>query len=190
MPSPIDLSTFRKRDFDRGAGSLKELCWLLARSALFERSNLPWYRLRRLVLRLFGADMAEGVVVKAGVKIAFPWKLSVGAHSWLGEDAWLANFDRITIGANVCVSQRALLCTGNHDWSDPAFGLVTKPIVVRDGAWICANVFVAPGVTIGENAVATAGSVVTRDLPSGMICSGNPCVPVKARVVRASAAQH
>lgn len=180
----MNLARYDNKGFDRGAGRLKELLWLLASAHVFRRSVMPWYALRRALLRGFGAQVAEGVIIKPQVNITFPWKLGVGAHSWIGEGAWLLNLDRITIGANVCISQRAMLCTGNHDWSDPAFGLINRPITVKDGAWVCANVFVGPGVTIGENAVATAGSVVLADLPPGMICSGTPCVPVKPRAMR------
>jgi len=177
----LDLGHFNNPEFNRGAGKVRELLWLLVRRTFFLRSVLPAYGLRRALLRRFGACVGAGVVIKPGAKITFPWRLSIGEHSWIGEDVFVHNLDRVVIGNGVCVSQRAFLCTGNHDWSDPAFALVTRPIVVEDGAWICADVFVAPGVTIANNAVVTAGSVVTRDLPAGMICSGNPCKPVKPR---------
>lgn len=180
----MDLSRFENADFDRGAGPLREFAWRLLSARVFQQSVMPWYGLRRAILRRFGAQVASGVVIKPGVKITFPWKLNVGPHSWIGEDAWLLNLDHVVIGANVCISQRAMLCTGSHDWSDPRFGLVTRSIVVNDGAWISAGVFVGPGVTIGENTVVTAGSVVTASLPAGMICSGNPCIPVKPRILR------
>jgi putative colanic acid biosynthesis acetyltransferase WcaF len=105
----------------------------------------------------------------------------VGDNCWLGEDSWLLNLAPIRLGSNVVISQRAFLCTGNHDWTDPAFGLLTKAIEVGNGAWIGANAFVSPGVTIGSHAVVAAGSVVTRDLPANMICAGNPCIPVRER---------
>jgi len=180
----MDLGKYQNTDFNRGAGSLKEFCWLLVSARVFRHSVMPWYRLRRFFLRVFGSHVAKAVIIKPGVNVTFPWKLSIGENSWIGEEAWLLNLDHITIGANVCISQRVLLCTGNHDWSDPRFALLTRPIVVKDGVWICADVFVGPGVTIGENAVVTAGSVVTGDLPPGMICSGNPCAPVKPRIMR------
>lgn len=178
----MDLSRYSSAGFERGGTRAQELAWLLLRSFLFQHSVMPWYGLRRRVLRAFGAEVAPGVIVKPGVRITFPWRLEIGANSWLGEECWLLNLAPIRIGANVCISQRAFLCTGSHDWSSPAFDLITKPIVVEDEAWICAGVFVAPGVTIGRGAVVTAGSVVTRDLPAGMICSGNPCVAGKRRV--------
>lgn len=177
----VDLSQFDNIAFDRGASSLKELLWRMVQQVFFRVDGIRAYRVKRAILRKFGARIDAGVVVKPAATITFPWKLSVGVNSWIGEQAWLLNLDRIEIGANVVISQRAFLCTGSHDWKRETFDLITKPIVIEDGAWICADVFVGPGVTVGRDAVVTAGSVVTRDLPSGMICSGNPCIPVKER---------
>lgn len=177
----VNLSQFNNAAFSRGAPAWKEFLWRLIQQTLF---NLEWikvYGFKRCLMRWFGATLSDGVVMKPKAKVTFPWKLSVGTNSWIGEDVWLLNLDRIEIGSNVCISQRAFLCTGSHDWSKESFDLITKPIVIKDGAWICANVFIGPGITIGENAVVTAGSVVTHDLPPNMICSGNPCVAVKNR---------
>lgn len=177
----VDLSKFNNDAFDRGASALKELLWRMLQQGFF---NLEWikaYGIKHRILRTFGAQLAEGVVVKPKAKITFPWKLSIGSNSWIGEEVWLLNLDRIEIGANVCISQRAFLCTGSHNWKKESFDLITKPIVIEDGAWICANVFIGPGVTVGANSLVTAGSVVTKDLPADMVCSGSPCVPVKKR---------
>lgn len=175
------LADFNNTHFERGASTGKEIIWLWLRGAFFDRSLMPWFSLRRTILKGFGAKVANGVVIKPGAKITFPWKLEIGRDAWIGEESWLLNLDNITIGNNVCISQRAVLCTGSHDWSKPTFDLITKPIVIGEGVWICANVFVGPGVTVGRNTVVTAGSVVTRDLPPDTICSGNPCIPVKDR---------
>jgi putative colanic acid biosynthesis acetyltransferase WcaF len=177
----MDLSVFANPDFDRGAGRGREFLWLCVRSLLFLRSFTPCYSLRRAALRAFGADVGRGVIVKPGAKITFPWKLSIGDHCWIGEETWIHNLGPVTIGSHACLSQRSFLCTGNHDWADPHFALKTQPIDVGNGVWICANVFIGPGVTVGDNTVLTAGSVATDSLPSGMICSGNPCKPVRAR---------
>lgn len=171
-------------DFERGASSAVELAWLFARKYFFENSVLPINGVRRGILRRFGARVGAGVIIKPRVRIHFPWRLELGEHVWLGEELYILNLAPVTIGPNVCVSQRSFLCTGSHDWSDPAFPLVTRPITLEEGAWIAAGVFVGPGVTVGRNAVATAGSVVLSDLPPNMICSGNPCVPVKERKFR------
>jgi len=177
----VDLSKFNNDAFTRGAPAWKELLWRMVQQGFF---NLEWIKafgLKCWLLRSFGAKLETGVVVKSKAKITFPWKLSVGANSWIGEEAWLLNLDRIMIGSNVCISQRAFLCTGSHDWAKESFDLVTKPIIIEDGAWICADVFIGPGVTVGENSVVTAGSVVNKDLPPNVVCSGNPCVAVKKR---------
>lgn len=180
----VDLSRFTVGDFERGASAAVELAWLFARKYFFENSVLPINGVRRGILRRFGARVGAGVIIKPRVRIHFPWRLELGEHVWLGEETYILNLAPVTIGPNVCVSQRSFLCTGSHDWSDPAFPLVTRPITLEEGAWIAAGVFVGPGVTVGKNAVATAGSVVLSDLPPNMICSGNPCVPVKERKFR------
>jgi len=177
----VDLSKFNKDPFERGAPAVKELLWRMIQQGLFNVEWIRAYGLKHHILCGFGAKLAPGVVVKPKAKITFPWKLSVGSNTWIGEEVWLLNLNRITIGSNVCISQRAFLCTGSHDWSKEAFDLITKPIIIEDGAWICADVFIGPGVTVGENSVVTAGSVVTNDLPPNMVCSGNPCVAVKQR---------
>lgn len=176
-----DLSKFNNDAFRRDAPAWKEVLWRMLQQGLFNSEWIKAYELKLRILRGFGAKLAPCVVVKPKAKITFPWKLSVGTNSWIGEEAWLLNLDRITVGSNVCISQRAFLCTGSHNWKKETFDLITKPIVIEDGAWICADVFIGPGVTIGKNTVVTAGSVVTKDMPSDMICSGNPCVVVKKR---------
>jgi putative colanic acid biosynthesis acetyltransferase WcaF len=127
--------------------------------------------------------VGHDVVIKPEVKITFPWKLALGDHVWLGEECWLLNLAPITIEADVCISQRAFLCTGNHNYKSPAFDLITKPIRVEQGAWIGASTFVGPGITVGTHAVLTAGSVATKDLEPYGIYQGNPAVRVKERVI-------
>jgi putative colanic acid biosynthesis acetyltransferase WcaF len=135
------------------------------------------------LLRLFGARIGCGVVIKPGVRVKFPWRLRIGNHSWIGESVWLDDLCEISIGSNCCISQGAYLCTGNHDWSDPSFRLILKPIVLCDGAWVGAHAIVCPGVTLGEQAVATAGSVVTKDIPPLEIHAGNPAAVTRRRVL-------
>ena len=110
-----NLAEFRSKEFDRGASRLKELIWLLVRRVLFDHSVMPWYAARRAALRAFGGEIGAGVVVKPPAKIVLPWRLHVGAYSWIGEEAWIINFAPIHVGRNVCISQRTVLCAGNHD---------------------------------------------------------------------------
>jgi putative colanic acid biosynthesis acetyltransferase WcaF len=134
-------------------------------------------------LRLFGARIGEGVLIKPGVHVKQPWRLEIRDHSWIGERAWIDNLDDVRIGAHVCVSQGAYLCTGNHDWSDPGMRRVTAPIVVEDGAWVGAFARIAPGVTIGREAVVTIGSVLVSNADPRGIYRGNPAELVKERVL-------
>ena len=176
-----NLEKFDNHDFNRGRPAFVEFLWILTRGFFFSLNYLPIYRTRRIILRFFGGEIGKKVVIKPTAKITFPWRLSVGENSWIGEESWMLNLDQITIGSNVVISQRVFLCTGNHNWALPKFDLMLNPIVIENGVWIGSEVTVLPGVRIGANTVVTAGSVVTEDLPPEMVCTGNPCKPVKAR---------
>lgn len=177
---PPELSQFSNPQFDRGRPSWVEALWMLVQ-ALAVASWLPGSAHRRTLLRLFGARIGTGVVVKPGVRVKFPWKLAIGDHSWIGENVWIDNLDTITIGSNCCISQGVYLCTGSHDWSSARFDLITKPIQIEDGAWIGAAARVGPGVTVKQGAVLTLGSVATSDLAPWTICQGNKAVEIKSR---------
>lgn len=168
-------------DLDRGRPRWVEALWYLFKCAFF-LSALPWPGgLKRGLLRRFGAKVGTGVYIKPRVNIHFPWKLQIGDHSWIGEEVFLLNLEPIVIGAHCCISQRAFLCTGNHDFKSPSMPFRNRAIVVEDGAWIGAQVFVGPGIVIGSEAVIAAGSVVTRNQPKQMLCAGNPCAAVGPR---------
>lgn len=170
-----------RRGLDRGRPFVVEAMWHLCKCFLFLTPLPVPSGLKCAVLRLFGARVGKGVVIKPQVKILFPWKLTVGDFAWIGEEVFILNFEPVTIGAHCCISQRAFLCGGGHDYRQPDMPYRNGPIVVEDGAWVGAQVFVAPGVRIGTEAVITAGSVVTREQPPKMVCSGYPCLPVKER---------
>lgn len=179
----VDLSKFANLEFNRGASAMKEVAWLVVRLVLFQICPLSLSALKSSVLRWFGGSVGRGVIIKPNVKITFPWKLTIGDHVWLGEECWLLNLAPITIRNNVCISQRAFLCTGNHDYKSPKFDLTSKPIKLEQGAWIGAGGFVGPGVTVGSHAVLTAGSVAARDMDAHGVYRGNPAVIFKIRVV-------
>lgn len=187
MPCNVDLSRFDNAWYRPGRAGVVCALWFVAGAPLLRSSVLPFSAVRRSLLRLFGGRIGRGVVLKPGVRVKYPWRLTVGDNSWLGEDCWIDNLEQVTIGSDVCVSQGAYLCTGNHDWSDPAFGLIVKPITLRDGSWVGARAVVCPGVTLHECAVAAAGSVVTQDIPAYEIHAGNPARFVRRREIRASA---
>lgn len=166
---------------DRGRPKLVEMAWYLCKCFFF-LTPMPFPAAFKCgLLRWFGAQVGRGVVIKPRVNIHFPWKLSVGDFTWIGEEVFILNFEPVRIGAQSCVSQRAFLCTGNHDYRRPDMPYRNAPIIVGDGAWIGAQCFVGPGVKIGRDAVITAGSIVIKSQPPGKVCGGNPCAVVKDR---------
>lgn len=179
--SRVELNKFDSSGNDRGAGKIKEVVWYLFKMCFF-LSAFPFPNgLKVSLLRLFGAKIGEGVVLKPRINIHFPWKLEIGNYVWIGEEAFILNFEKITIGNNVCISQRAFLCGGNHDFKDPAMPYRNAPITIEDGAWVGASCFISPNVTIGYDTVVTAGSVVSGNLNSNSIYRGNPATFIKKR---------
>ena len=138
--------------------------------------SVPRYRVHGGGGGFYGGNAGEdsGVGRSQRVNVHFPWKLEVGDHAWIGEEVLILNFEPVKIGAHACISQRAFLCTGNHDYRDPQFSYRNAPITIGGGAWIGAGVFVGPGVEVGDEAVAAAGSVVTRNVSANAIVAGNP----------------
>ena len=134
-------------------------------SIVFFRTAIPYpSQLKVGLLRIFGAKIGRRVVIKPSVIIKYPWKLSVGNHSWIGEQVWIDNLDEVTIGNHCCISQGAMLLCGNHNYKKPTFDLMVKPIVLEDGVWIGTKTTVCPGVKCEENSVLMAGSTVHMDL--------------------------
>jgi putative colanic acid biosynthesis acetyltransferase WcaF len=169
------------KGLDRGRPRWFEAIWYLVKCFLFLTPTPVPSAIKCSILRFFGARIGKGVVIKPRVNIHFPWKLTVGDFTWIGEEAFILNFEPVTIGAHCCISQRAFLCTGNHDYRKLTMPYRNKPITIEDGTWIGAQVFVAPGITVGNEAVITAGSVVITNPPPRTICGGNPCAPLKPR---------
>jgi putative colanic acid biosynthesis acetyltransferase WcaF len=123
--------------------------------------------LRTTILRWFGATIAPGVLIRHEVKIHWPWKLTVGEHSWIGEGSWILNLEPVTIGSNSCISQGVLLCTGSHDRNSPTFEFDNAAIWIGDSVWVAARATVLRGVTIHDGATIGATALVSRDVPAG-----------------------
>ena len=129
-----------------------------------------------------------GVVCKPGMRVKF----SCGSPSTITrgcEDCWIDNLADVTIGRNCCLSQGSYLCTGNHDWSDETFSLITREIRIEDGCWVGARAMLLPGVTLHTGAIAAAGSVIAHSIPSQEIHAGNPARRVRMRVMRGESGQ-
>ena len=161
----------------------RRLAWQVVQGSLFRWSPRPCHGFRARLLRLFGADIAApgSVVVFPTVQVEFPWKLTLAPRAMLGRRVIVYNPARITLARGANVSQHVHLCAGSHDYRKWSMPLIAGPIAIGENAWIAADVFVGPGVTIGAYSVVGARSVVMRDLPAYKVCVGNPCRPVSDR---------
>ncbi len=156
--------------------------WGLVYNVLFRFSPIPMHRWRAFLLKSFGAKIGHGVHVYPGVKIWAPWNIILKDECGVANRAILYSQGKITIGSRSVISQGAHLCAGTHDYTHEGFPLLTEPINIGDNAWIAAEAFIHPGVTIGTGSVIGARSVVNKDMPAWMICAGNPCKPIKERI--------
>jgi len=179
----VNLASFTTGDFDKGAGKIKIALWYFV-NALFVRASWnPFMRPKIWLLRLFGAKIGKGLCLKNNVTIKSPWNLTVGDDCWIGENVWIDNLDKVFIGSNVCISQGALLLTGNHDYKKSSMPYRNALITIEDGAWIGANTTVCAGVTVHENAILTVGSMTSKDLDVNGIYQGVPAVKIRERVI-------
>ena len=135
------------------------------------------YPFRRFLLRLFGAKIGKGVLVRPTVKTTYPWKVSIGDHSWIGDDVVLYSLSLINIGSDSVISQRSYICGGDHDMTEIDFPIRGRDISIGNEVWVAAECFIAPGVSIGNGSVVGARSSVFSSLPSEMVCFGSPCSP-------------
>ncbi len=183
LRNQVELRNYDNAWYQPGRSRLWQAAWFFLGLPVLRSSVMPSSALRVRLLRLFGARIGEGVVIKPSVKVKYPWNLSIGDHCWIGEACWIDNLAEVSLGSNICLSQDTYLCTGNHDWRDPCFGLRLRPIRIADGAWVGARATLLPGVTLGEGAIAAAGSVVSRSIPAMEIHAGNPAEFRKDRVI-------
>lgn len=176
------LDKFSLPEGFRGRSAVFVQLWWLIQSSLFTCSPQLMYGWRRWLLRVFGAKIGKNVLIRPSVKITYPWKVSIGDFAWIGDDVVLYSLGEIEIGDNAVVSQRSYLCAASHDYTRPDFQICDQKIHICSQAWLATDVFVAPGITVGEGAVVGARSSVFHDLPPMMVCVGSPAKPIKHRV--------
>lgn len=177
-----DLSRYDNSWYTTGAGRFKMVLWYFVNAWFIACRWNPSSCLRIRLLRLFGARIGKGVVIKPSVNVKYPWNLSIGDYSWIGEGVWIDNLVQVTVGSNACISQGAMLLCGNHNFKKTTFDLMVDPIIIEDGAWVGAQSTVCPGVTMHSHSVLAVGSVASRDLLPYSIYRGNPALKVGERV--------
>jgi putative colanic acid biosynthesis acetyltransferase WcaF len=179
-----DLSTFDNRWYDPGRGTLVRVLWYSINFIFFNSYWFPISSFKRLLLRLFGARIGKGVVIKPGVNIKYPWLLEIGDFSWIGEGVWIDNLVKVTIGPHCCLSQGAMLLTGSHDYKKSRFDLLVGEIHLEEGVWIGAKAMVGPNVRCGSHSVLSLNSVATQNLESFTIYQGNPALKKRSRTLK------
>jgi len=177
-----DLARSRVPAGFRGRPAWFVQLWWCVQASLFAWSPQVFYPWRSALLRLFGMQIGKHVKVRPTARVTYPWKVSVGDYSWIGDDVVIYSLGEIEIGRNCVVSQKCYLCAATHDHEHPAFELIASKITIEDEVWLAADVFVAPGRQVKRGTVVGARSSVFHDLPGGMICAGSPAKPIRPRL--------
>lgn len=167
----------------RGRSGIVVQIWWFVECFLFKPSPQFMYGWRRYLLRLFGAKIGKNVIIRPSVSITYPWKVSIGDYSWIGDDVVLYSLGKIEIGSNAVISQKSYLCAASHDYDKEDFPIWSKKITIEDECWLATDVYVAPGITIGKGTVVGARSSVFKCLPAGKVCFGSPAKVIKDREV-------
>ncbi len=175
-----DLSLYNNDHYKPG-GAIKRLAWYVTSLVFFQNYIFPISSIKVVLLRIFGAKVGRDVTIKPAVNIKYPWFLEIGDHVWVGEKVWIDNLAMTRIGSHVCLSQGAMLLTGNHNYKKPAFDLITQGIKLEDGVWIGAQATVCPGIVCKSHSILSVGSVATSHLDAYTVYMGNPAGPVRKR---------
>jgi putative colanic acid biosynthesis acetyltransferase WcaF len=188
MLPELDISANRAaRKYSAREMTLRTL-WMCGQ-LVFRLTPRPCFACRNMLLRSFGARLAAHVNIYASTRVYFPWNLSLGKWSSLGEGVLIYNLGQVTLGKKVTVSHGAHLCAGTHDYTGVDLPLLKPSILVQDQAWICTEAFIGPGVVVGEGAVVGARAVVTKDVAPWSVVAGNPAQPIGTRHLRTEVAR-
>ena len=178
----VRLDTYKSK-IDIGASKITQVIWYFS-NIIFFKNPIPFpSTLKSIILRLFGAKVGKGVILKPCINVKFPWKLTIGDYCWIGENVWIDNLEQAIIGKHCCLSQGAMLLTGSHNAMKSSFDYDALPITIEDGVWIGAAAIVCPGVVCKTHAVLSVASVATKDLESYSVYKGNPAIKVTDRII-------
>lgn len=183
MKEKTSLEDYTTGDFEIGKDKVIQVIWYIANVLFLMNPLNPISSLKVFLLKVFGAKIGKGVVVKPGVNIKYPWKLTIGNYAWIGENVWIDNLDQVEIGNNSVLSQGAMLLCGNHNFKKTSFDLITKPILIEEGVWIGAKSIITGGVTCKSHSVLVVNSVASNNLEEYTIYRGNPAEKVKTREI-------
>lgn len=180
--STVKFSNYNNKDYQPGKNLLIRFLWMLT-SKLWVNSWFPFSAVKIFCLKLFGAKIGSGVVIKPCVNIKYPWKLNVGNFVWIGEGVWIDNLSDVTISDNVCISQGAYLLCGNHNYKSQTFDLIVESVTLHQGVWVGAMSVICPGSRLMSHSVVTAGSVFSGVAEEYSVYTGNPAVKIRTREI-------
>ncbi|MBC7721259.1 MAG: colanic acid biosynthesis acetyltransferase WcaF [Pedobacter sp.] len=178
-----DLSVYKNTWYNTGGSALKRLLWLYVSAIFFQSNFFPFVGVKIWLLRVFGAKIGIGVMIKPSVNIKYPWNVIIKDYAWIGEDVWIDSLVTVSIGESVCLSQGAYILTGNHNYKKSTFDLIVKEVILEDGVWIGAKSVVCPGVICKSHSVLSVNSVATKNLEAYSVYQGNPATKIKDRIV-------
>jgi len=179
-----DLSKYDNSSYNPGKNMIVRILWYYTNLMFFKNPFNTLNFTKVFLLKLFGAKVGQGVVIKPSVNIKYPWRLKIGNHVWIGENAWIDNLANVEIGDNSCISQGAMLLTGSHDYSKTTFDVITGEIILEDGVWIGAKSIVYPDITCKSHSLLGVNSVATKNLDPYFIYHGNPAVKISKRIIK------
>ncbi|WP_353777088.1 WcaF family extracellular polysaccharide biosynthesis acetyltransferase [Winogradskyella sp. 3972H.M.0a.05] len=176
-----NLNLYRTPKGFRGRSKVVVQLWRIVYVVFFRTSPQFMYSWRRFLLNSFGAKIGKGVIIRPSAQVTYPWKITIGDYSWIGDDVVLYSLGEIEIGANTVISQKCYICTGSHEYNSEDFSIFSKKITIGNKCWLATDVYVAPNISIEDNTVVGARSSVFKNLPKGKVCVGNPAKPIKDR---------
>ncbi|MFN3850695.1 MAG: WcaF family extracellular polysaccharide biosynthesis acetyltransferase [Spirosomataceae bacterium] len=181
--SHTDLSKYNNEWYKPGSKILIVTWFIIGRLTINTYLPVPQF-IKRYILKIFGCKLGKNVVIKPKVNIKYPWFLAIDDNTWIGEEVWIDNLTEVKIGKNACISQGAMLLTGNHNYKKSSFDLIVGKIILEDGVWIGAKSVVCPGVICQSHSVLSVNSVATQNLEAFSIYQGNPALKIRARELK------
>ncbi len=176
----MNLSGY-KSNYNNTKPVLVQVIWYFISLIVIQSSWFPLFGLKVRLLRIFGAKVGIGLVLKPKVYIKYPWELEIGDNVWIGEGVRIDNLAKVIISSNVCISQNAFLLTGNHNYRSAAFELMTGPITIEDEVWVGASSVVCPNTVLSQGTIITVGSVISGKTNANRVYRGNPAIDIKPR---------
>jgi putative colanic acid biosynthesis acetyltransferase WcaF len=182
MNKTVENQKFNNSWYNPG-NKLKIIIWYFINALFFQNAFMPFSNLKVFLLKMFGAKIGNGVLLKPSINIKYPWKLTIGDYSWIGENVWIDNLSDVIIGKNVCISQGAMLLCGNHNYKKSTFDLIIGKIILEDGVWIGAKSIVCPNIICKSHSILSVNSTATTDLDAYSIYQGTPAIKVRNRII-------